>query len=106
MADLLDEGKTSVSGADLDFPRSDRTHRWRPVSREFPVHIRPLASGGVEVALYLPESLSLYEAVWGPRSGHQELVRKVAETIAASLGHPSGKEERPESNDGIAVCQV
>lgn len=58
---------------------------WRPVSPEYPVHIRPLKQGGVEVAVYLEGLAPLGEAISQPCSGPAERVRKVVEKIAASL---------------------
>ena len=61
-------------------------HQWRSVSLEFPVLIRPLAEGSVELALLIP--------AWAPlslgsleRSGIDslELVRRVAERVSQCL---------------------
>jgi hypothetical protein len=64
-----------------------REREWRPVSREFPVHIRPLGSGECELAVLLSwEQLYLPPEVrTGSGNDPAELVKKVVESVAASF---------------------
>jgi hypothetical protein len=60
------------------------------LSEEYPVHIRPLPEGGLELALLCPPSFRLSPDV---RSEFDNLpgglVQKVAEALAASFSLPS-----------------
>jgi hypothetical protein len=72
--------------SESNFREAEKVTSWYPVSSEYPVHIRPLEQGGVEVALYLRElPPPLYEEVFRSDRGQGQLVRKVAERIAAWL---------------------
>ena len=59
--------------------------RWLPVSSGYPIHIRPLAGGGFELALYV-KTLPLLNTAWHQESdiGPQDQVKRVAIALAAS----------------------
>jgi hypothetical protein len=68
-----------------DFLSNRKAVEWNPVSEEQPIHIRPLAGGGVEVALYstqgIPLDIGLHrESDTSP----EDQVRRVAAYLAAS----------------------
>ena len=60
------------------------TAAWRPVSAEYPIHIRPLVGGGVEVAFYVNPVAPL-DTEWqeGVDKTPADQVRRVAANLAA-----------------------
>ena len=64
----------------------DKDRLWRPVSEEYPVHIRLLDGSGFELALYLDRLPPLGPSVRvGSDNRRAALVRRVARAVQESL---------------------
>ncbi len=75
-----------LTGNDSRSEQAAKIRQWRPVSRGYPVHIRPLVGIGCEVALLLPEPLTLaLEAVEGPHNDPLEAIQRVAEAVVQAV---------------------
>lgn len=63
---------------------------WMPVTKEYPVQIRPLGASGVEVALHFPVAPKIGQLLWGAsRSDRVSLAVQVAAAIVEQSSESS-----------------